>query len=247
MFYDHDRKYPVRAAPKLTESHINPTGFEKMKVKLATQVFSATVSAGMNLYVRFGSLPAEAFATAEFIDRMDKLFDLLNSSNTTAAKKFNMAFKERKFQINFLHDCLDIFSKIEVINKNDKIITNKIKSIKCLKISIDSILSLWHKLHNTANLKFLLTRRLNQDCLENFFGSIRQQNGTSSNPTALQFQRSFRKLLFLNLFHSGTENCEADIDGILLNLSKIPPLQDVGAAVAEVPQTASVTRVTNVF
>lgn len=74
--------------------------------------------------------------------------------------------------------------------------------------------------------------------MENFFGSIRQQNGTSSNPTALQFQRSFRKLLFLNLFHSGTENCEADIDEILLNLTKISPLEDVHAAVIK-PQTST--------
>lgn len=101
MFYNHDRQYPVRAAPKLTESHINPSGFEKMKVKFATQLFSATVSAGMNLYVRFQFLPAAAFATAEFIGRMDKLFDILNSANTTATKKFNMAFKKKVFKLIF--------------------------------------------------------------------------------------------------------------------------------------------------
>lgn len=45
-FYDHNKNYPVKAAPKLCESHIRPTNFEKMKIKFVTQLFSATVSAG---------------------------------------------------------------------------------------------------------------------------------------------------------------------------------------------------------
>lgn len=75
--------YSIRAAPKLTDSHISPSSFEKMKVKYASQIFSATVSAGLSLYVRFGVISAEAITTAEFIDRVDKLFDLLNSSKTS--------------------------------------------------------------------------------------------------------------------------------------------------------------------
>jgi hypothetical protein len=42
-FYKHDKNYPVRAAPKLTNSHIFPNNFEKMKVKFASQVFSQSV------------------------------------------------------------------------------------------------------------------------------------------------------------------------------------------------------------
>lgn len=147
-----------------------------------------------------------------------------------------MAFKGMDFQVEFLHDCLDFLKKLEVQDKNNVIITNKIKSFKCLKISINSILNLWSNLKNTGKFKFLFTRRLNQDCLEIFFASIRQQNGNSINPTPIQLQRSFRKLLFLNMFHSGTENCEADIDSILLKLSKIPSYENSSAAVTEMPQ-----------
>nr|CAI5817601.1 unnamed protein product [Callosobruchus analis] len=39
-FYDQDKNYDIRAAPKLTDVHICPANFEKMKVKYATQVFS---------------------------------------------------------------------------------------------------------------------------------------------------------------------------------------------------------------
>lgn len=107
------------------------------------------------------------------------------------------------------------------MNHDNVVITNKIKSIKYLKISINSLFSLWNHLKDIEHFKFLFTRRLNQDCLENFFANIRQQNGNCVNPSPVQFERTFKKIITLNLFHSGTENC-ADIDPILLRLSKIP-------------------------
>ena len=67
------------------------------------------------------------------------------------------------------------------------------------------------KLHEHESLSFLLTRRLNQDPLENFFGTIRQQGGNADNPTPLQFTRAFRKLFYDNyLLSSG--NCANDFD-----------------------------------
>jgi len=68
-----------RLAPKLTEIHINPGPFQKMKVKYASQIFSNTVAAGMKCCVQGGTLPSTANATITFIEHMDKLFDLLNS------------------------------------------------------------------------------------------------------------------------------------------------------------------------
>lgn len=67
QLYNNDKKYGIWLAPKLTDSHIQPTYFEKMKAKYATQVFSATVSAGLNLYVRFCAIPAAAMASTELI------------------------------------------------------------------------------------------------------------------------------------------------------------------------------------
>ena len=47
-FFVKDEKLPIRMAPKLTEKHLNPNGFTKMKVKLATQVLSHSVAAALN-------------------------------------------------------------------------------------------------------------------------------------------------------------------------------------------------------
>lgn len=42
-----------------------------MKVKLATQEWSATVSSGINLYVRFRVIPPSAVPTSEVVQKFD--------------------------------------------------------------------------------------------------------------------------------------------------------------------------------
>ena len=49
-FYHADSGRTIRAAPKLRRTHVLLGAFKKMKVKLATQVFSRTVASGMQLY-----------------------------------------------------------------------------------------------------------------------------------------------------------------------------------------------------
>ena len=66
-FYNKDKTLSIRMAPKLTEKHIHPNGFSKMKVKYASQVLSHTVAAGLCSYVSMGNLPASALGTAEFL------------------------------------------------------------------------------------------------------------------------------------------------------------------------------------
>lgn len=194
-----------------------------MKVKLATQVFSYSVFVGMSFYIRFGCLPAEAAETAQFIQTIDQLFDILNSSQTFSPKKYNAAFSGQTFQLQFLTECLTLFNNLEVRDRNNVNITKKIKFINSFKISINSVIHLFNFLRDTAGFKYLLTRRLNQDCLENHFGKIRSENGNCINPTPIQFHRTFRKLQCVNLLNSGAENCEGDSDQMLLRL---PESQD---------------------
>lgn len=90
--YNADKNNQYRLAPKLTDVHVNPNNFQKMKVKLAAQILSATVSAAFNTYISLGILPAEASFTAEFIDRFNKLFDILNASTLSNSNPNKKAF-----------------------------------------------------------------------------------------------------------------------------------------------------------
>lgn len=98
-----------------------------------------------------------------------------------------------------------------------KVIDNKgvnvtVKCFECWQITINSILQLWERL-KCYNFLCLYTRRINQDCVKNFFGSIRLQGGNSVNPTPIQFIRAFKKLFSMKaLQHSNEQNCEQDTD-----------------------------------
>jgi hypothetical protein len=105
--------------------------------------------------------------------------------------------------------------EIKVIDPTTrKYVTTTLKCLNALRITLASTMLLWKSIHN--EVKFLCTRRLNQDPLENFFGAIRQQGGNSENPTPLQFTRAFRKLFFNSyLLPMGNGNCAADLDALL--------------------------------
>ena len=69
-----------RLAPKLTRQHMEPTTFEHMVVQFATEVFSATVAAGMLTMVSRKALSPSSCDTINLIQRMNRLFDLFNSN-----------------------------------------------------------------------------------------------------------------------------------------------------------------------
>lgn len=213
-----------RCAPKLTDAHINPGPFQKMKVSYASQVFSATVAAGMRSCVEYGKLPRAAETTVNFIEYMDKLFDILNSRTKAASKELNLPFKNTTQQRDHLIMMIDIFNNMRVIdtkiidgNTTHIDVSERMKFINGWKITINSLLQLWDEIQTPGYT--LCTYRLNQDCLENMFGNFRNQNGNNVNPTPIQFYWAFKKVFFLHYFkHSDGANCLEDLDEIFTNI-----------------------------
>ncbi|CAK1589248.1 unnamed protein product [Parnassius mnemosyne] len=79
-FYETDNTNPNFVfAPCLKQEHLNPNTKQKMKVKLAAQVLSHSVAAGMYAKISQGELSSEAVTTANVIANMDKLFDCVNA------------------------------------------------------------------------------------------------------------------------------------------------------------------------
>lgn len=217
--YELDKNKQYRLAHKLTNDHINPNNFQKMKVKLAAQVFSNSVAVAMNTYMCFGEIPATAAGTVSFIEKMDQLFDMLNSNRFTDCKEFNKPFMGTDKQINFLSEIDNLFKNLKVKDSSGKDFTTRMKFIFGWRLTISSFLSLWQDLKN-KNVKHVLTRRFNQDCLENYFGKVRNACGNARNPTPIQFSRAFKKLFALQYFEqSEGANCLDDFDEILCYVS----------------------------
>ena len=245
--YERDKSLAIRCCPKLTDKHVHLIGFTKMKVKYATQILSHSVSATIFTYVSLGALPSTGASTAELVANFDKIFDCLNSSTLNSPKQHRRPISDKSVHHEFLSDMLSFIKSIKVVDRaTQQDHTNNLKCLNGLCLTITGVLSLWKMLHEEDSIDFLLTRRLNQDHLENFFGSIRQQGGNSDNPTPLQFTRAFRKLFYDHCLVLSSGNCTEDLDAILLagsNFQKAskPPERDVTEGPAAAPMEVDVT------
>lgn len=218
--YNYDKKQHSRLAYKLTDVHVQPSGFERMKVKYAVQTLSATVAAALNTLHVLNILPESSLATVEFIQKFDSLFDMFNSSTVTNKKSYKQAFTGTQQQLQFLQKMFDYISALKVVKKNGKDITNTVQVFKFWKFNIKSLQSLWIHIQNSLpDMQFLLTRRLNQDALENFFGQIRTLNGAAYIVTPAQFYFGFRKLFSSLYVTTGTGNCAEDRDVMIMNVN----------------------------
>ena len=167
--YSRDAALPIRSVPKLTEKHIRPNNFNKMKVKLATQVLSHTVAATICTYVSVGALPSSAMGTAEFIEKFDSTFDCVNSASLQSTKVLKCALSDQTKHQDFMKEAIGFIKGLKVFNGNEEV-TGRIKCLKGWVMTLNAILLIWEHLKKTRDFKFLLTRRLNTDPIENFFG-----------------------------------------------------------------------------
>jgi hypothetical protein len=138
--YERDKQQTLRCCPKLTQKHLHKNGFQKMKVKLATQVLSHTVASTMNMYISLGALLPSAVGTAVFITNLDNIFDCLNSSSLNSRKVYKKPMSKDSPHHQFIVDMLEFIGSIKVINKQSEAdVTNQLKCLKGLKMTLN-----WH-------------------------------------------------------------------------------------------------------
>jgi len=206
-----------RALLKITDSHINPGPFQKMKCKLALQLFSNTVTAVIKTCVTTGQIKSTTGAyTANFLKHMNDLFDCLNSKCLYSSNpKMCALSEERPSQIQFLNEAKRLHENIKLVKPNTKY-GYRLPCFDGLVWSINSITMLYSQQKN-LQFTYLLTSRLNQDYVENTFALFRQRGGYNPNPTARTFRSTFSIQAKNNLFKaSELSNCESDMDSNLL-------------------------------
>ena len=197
-------EHGLSLANKLTERHINFHG-QKMKVSLATQVFSKSVADSLRfLHSQYvpGFCDSNVLVTADFLEFFNNLFDIFNSRRLYAygfSRPLKMATKS-EWEL-FLKRAQSTLLDLEDV-RGAKLICSK-KKTGFLGFFCDktSILHLSEDLFMTGAFDFLLTYKLCQDFLELFFNAIRIRNGWNVNPTPTQFRNAFRQLLL----HAGPE------------------------------------------
>ena len=84
MLFREENANSLKLEPRLTAAHLMLNSFSKMRVNYAAQLFSRSVSVAIRKYVLLEKLPNEALETADFIEEINNLFDMLNTQRINA-------------------------------------------------------------------------------------------------------------------------------------------------------------------
>ena len=156
--------------------------------------------------------------TAEFVEFVDNLFDIFNSLSVHDAKCFRRAFNANSDQVKFLTEAKTCLENLKFLNKTGR-------NPPCISgwiTNIAALLVLWEELKGTYSFKFLLTRRLTQDCLENLFSIVRFTGGNNTTPDCSKFRHTLKSVLTNQLLHpSALGNCDMDCAEFLLANNEI--------------------------
>ncbi|KAJ3655332.1 hypothetical protein Zmor_014467 [Zophobas morio] len=164
--YELDKKNPgnLRVCKKLSYDHINPTNFLKMRVKLATQIFSNSVADGLTIYKERNPsvIDDNVKPTIQFTKFMNSLFDVLNrkcylDGIYNDSKDFDILQKGLQF--------LDEWEDLKVkgyITEREGLTSNTLEG---LRVSIQSTIDLTTLLLSKG-YKYVATAKINQDPLE---------------------------------------------------------------------------------
>lgn len=182
----------LKAMPGLTSVHLQPNNFEKMRVNFAFQLFGDRVITGLQFYKhRLESSWGQIDATLSF-------FRMMNSLITTMTSRFPAkALRPGSKGVQLMKDFLEFLSQWETHAKGAGGYLSK-STADGLKVTISSTLQLLDYLA-AHGYKFVMTSRLSQDPLENFFGIIRESSGCNNHPTPTQFLIVVNCLSFYNL------------------------------------------------
>ncbi|XP_046384766.1 uncharacterized protein LOC124155072 [Ischnura elegans] len=169
----------------LTEKHLSPNTFQKMRVSYVAQVYSRTVGSGIETMVAKGKLGVEALATADHILEIDRLFDSFNGDavNANSKKVLKHPLKDGSAHMEYWPSAIQKIKDHKFMKGQEKV---HAPSQMGWQASIKAIMMLWDSVKGIG-FKCFNPRHSNQDPLENLFNVIRQNCGSNHYPNSEQF------------------------------------------------------------
>ncbi|KAE9521770.1 hypothetical protein AGLY_017821 [Aphis glycines] len=193
QFYNIDKKKVPRLAPKLKDQHIQLPPFSPMRVCLATQTFSHTVSSAMFTLISNNLMNSKALYTAKFMKIIDDLFDVFNSCSFDEPKIFRKPLTINSKHWICLNVSYEILTKLEIQNANKK--NSHHVLVAGFQILIPSVKML----------------RLTQDCVKSLFSVVRAKGGNNVAPDSSKFYSAIRMCVTQQLLVPLTSgNCEIE-------------------------------------
>lgn len=224
--FDIDKLKRFQGLRRIRQSYfdIDKKSQLKMKVCVAARIFSNTMAAAMESMVSSNltsKLPSEAMQTAEFIHDMDSLFDSFNgrTPKPEKGKPYRRCMSQKSPHRHLWHSLLSKIENWRFLSKNGMVSKVQMPFKTGWITTIKAAIGLFDECQKRG-FRFLRTRALNQDPLENYFANIRSLNAGNTNPNCYQFISTFKTSILNNLIdtHTQSRNCEQDDSSLLDNL-----------------------------
>lgn len=208
--------------PKITDEHINPDR-RKMKVNLATQVFSGTYGRNMYLCSKRKQLSNnDCIGTAAIMLFFNDVFDSVNGDGVLEPDKLTGSLTRESKHFKFWDYAIKM---LDTMTFTENLKTGKPNKSNVLKHFMTTLKGLREISERLFQLGFqsIPLRQLNQDGLENHFSIIRSLCGSNTKPNARDFRCAYSTSMLNNLLsdHSLHANCEADKDTPMLENLRI--------------------------
>jgi hypothetical protein len=113
-------------------------------------------------------------------------------------------------------------------------------------VTIGAVQHVWRKVSEEHKFKFLETRNLNQDALENTFGAIRLHCGSNSNQSVGQFVDALKTVIINGLAYRSLYGTNCEDDGASL-LDKLHSFLKPSNASSTSPSTSHDSETTDIF
>ncbi|CAH1955273.1 unnamed protein product [Acanthoscelides obtectus] len=195
---------------KITIDQLNVTGPQRQRVKYAAKLFSHTMSSAISRCGTLGILTAENWVEcAEFFKLVNDWFDVFNISIPetdfhTLNKGYGLALEEQNTILNKMTEAI---TELKVIGSRISLPFQK-----GILLSNSALKMLLEDLKRRFSIQYLLTRRLNQDVIENFFGVIRAKGGLHGHPSPLEFKYRIRSYILGRNKGAYSEYCIVNLD-----------------------------------
>uniref|UniRef100_A0A8C4N4D4 THAP-type domain-containing protein n=1 Tax=Eptatretus burgeri TaxID=7764 RepID=A0A8C4N4D4_EPTBU len=196
---------------------------QKMRINLATHVFSASVADMLEYCSDHLKLPQfqGCTATVTFLRMVDAVFDLLNSRNPLGKgckAPMRSTNKDRTMKILDEGDHYILGLK-DAAGKPMHAGPRKTGFIG-LVASMRSVASIFRELVDCESpvMKYLLTYKFSQDQLELLFSAVRCKGGFDNNPTTQQFKAAYKRLFIRHNIKPGTGECIVHDNTQILNV-----------------------------
>lgn len=196
-----DGTQSLKLAPKLSRRHVENLRFgSKMKVNLAAQVLSRTVSKSIDLLIVDGEMSSSSAATSAYCLLFNNIFDVFNGSHSSCKVPLRRPVFIGSKGMKYLESVIPTLIELDELNR-----LRKVKFIKGWIQNINALKGLILDL-KVYGIKYLSLRNLCQDPLELMFSKVRQ---ICKNPDSKSFADIYARLATASLIRApASANCE---------------------------------------